>query len=107
EITTIFVVGFPDDIQEREFMNMFTFAPGFEGSMLKFPSTSEHEKKDSVSSTQDIDESGSDTHESDSSSTEPSVKEKSGKNKELDAEKKTSSIEKDKEGSPTSQKKQI
>ncbi|KAJ3348737.1 hypothetical protein HDU83_001079 [Entophlyctis luteolus] len=37
EITTIFVVGFPEDIQEREFQNMFTFASGFEAATLKFP----------------------------------------------------------------------
>ncbi|KAF8204684.1 hypothetical protein BJ912DRAFT_5342 [Pholiota molesta] len=32
EISTIFVVGFPEDMQEREFQNMFTFSPGFEGA---------------------------------------------------------------------------
>ncbi|KAI9343733.1 hypothetical protein DFJ73DRAFT_627056, partial [Zopfochytrium polystomum] len=37
EITTIFVVGFPEDIHEREFQNMFTFAAGFEAATLKFP----------------------------------------------------------------------
>ncbi|KAJ3114251.1 cell cycle RNA binding protein whi3 [Physocladia obscura] len=37
EITTIFVVGFPEDIQDREFQNMFIFAPGFEAATLKFP----------------------------------------------------------------------
>lgn len=56
-ITTIFVVGFPDDMlvsrghrraarklgrctdrQEREFQNIFTFSPGFEAATLKFPS---------------------------------------------------------------------
>lgn len=52
-ISTIFVVGFPDDmsvsdipfgeltcLQEREFQNIFTFAPGFEAATLKFPSGS-------------------------------------------------------------------
>ncbi|KND03577.1 uncharacterized protein SPPG_01052 [Spizellomyces punctatus DAOM BR117] len=38
EITTIFVVGFPDDMQEREFQNMFTFSSGFEAATLKIPS---------------------------------------------------------------------
>ncbi|TPX60889.1 hypothetical protein PhCBS80983_g01501 [Powellomyces hirtus] len=38
EITTIFVVGFPDDMLEREFQNMFTFSSGFEAATLKIPS---------------------------------------------------------------------
>ncbi|CAJ0838667.1 12212_t:CDS:2 [Entrophospora sp. SA101] len=37
EISTIFVVGFPDDMQEREFQNMFIFSPGFEAATLKIP----------------------------------------------------------------------
>ncbi|KZT42966.1 hypothetical protein SISSUDRAFT_798797 [Sistotremastrum suecicum HHB10207 ss-3] len=37
EISTIFVVGFPDDMQEREFQNMFTFSKGFEAASLKIP----------------------------------------------------------------------
>ncbi|KAG8962883.1 hypothetical protein FRC03_003670 [Tulasnella sp. 419] len=37
EISTIFVVGFPDDMQEREFQNMFTFSQGFEAATLKIP----------------------------------------------------------------------
>ncbi|KAJ2608340.1 hypothetical protein H4S08_004485 [Coemansia sp. RSA 1365] len=37
DITTIFVVGFPDDMREREFQNMFTFSPGFEAATLKIP----------------------------------------------------------------------
>ena len=54
EISTIFVVGFPDDMQvryivypnchpsrkspqEREFQNMFTFSCGFEAATLKIP----------------------------------------------------------------------
>jgi len=37
EISTIFVVGFPDDMLEREFQNMFIFAPGFEAATLKSP----------------------------------------------------------------------
>ena len=53
-ISTIFVVGFPDDMlvsarldgqcsadeKEREFQNIFTFASGFEAATLKFPSGS-------------------------------------------------------------------
>jgi len=38
EITTIFVVGFPEDMGEREFVNMFTFCTGFEAAILKIPS---------------------------------------------------------------------
>ncbi|PVU97749.1 hypothetical protein BB559_001928 [Furculomyces boomerangus] len=49
EITTIFVVGFPDDMTEREFVNMFTFSPGFEAAMLKVPSAEEMEKEGSGS----------------------------------------------------------
>ncbi|KAI0832831.1 hypothetical protein BC628DRAFT_1309139 [Trametes gibbosa] len=37
EISTIFVVGFPDDMSEREFQNMFTFSAGFEAATLKIP----------------------------------------------------------------------
>ncbi|KDQ64155.1 hypothetical protein JAAARDRAFT_43328 [Jaapia argillacea MUCL 33604] len=37
EISTIFVVGFPDDMSEREFQNMFTFSLGFEAATLKIP----------------------------------------------------------------------
>jgi hypothetical protein len=37
EISTIFVVGFPEDLQEREFQNMFIFSPGFEAATLKTP----------------------------------------------------------------------
>ncbi|TBU43291.1 hypothetical protein BD309DRAFT_116585 [Dichomitus squalens] len=37
EISTIFVVGFPDDMSEREFQNMFTFSVGFEAATLKIP----------------------------------------------------------------------
>ncbi|KAI8384227.1 uncharacterized protein BYT42DRAFT_611945 [Radiomyces spectabilis] len=36
DVTTIFVVGFPDDMMEREFQNMFTFCPGFEAASLKW-----------------------------------------------------------------------
>nr|XP_018266045.1 uncharacterized protein I303_00014 [Kwoniella dejecticola CBS 10117]OBR88203.1 hypothetical protein I303_00014 [Kwoniella dejecticola CBS 10117] len=39
-ISTIFVVGFPEDMSEREFQNIFTFAPGFEAATLKLPSGS-------------------------------------------------------------------
>ncbi|KAI8084626.1 uncharacterized protein BX664DRAFT_316172 [Halteromyces radiatus] len=38
EISTIFVVGFPEDMLEREFQNMFIFSPGFEAATLKLPS---------------------------------------------------------------------
>lgn len=34
-ISTIFIIGFPDDFRERELNNMFLFAPGFEGAVLK------------------------------------------------------------------------
>ncbi|KIY52282.1 hypothetical protein FISHEDRAFT_35486, partial [Fistulina hepatica ATCC 64428] len=37
DISTVFVVGFPDDMQEREFQNMFTFSSGFEAATLKVP----------------------------------------------------------------------
>ncbi|KAF8592691.1 hypothetical protein K439DRAFT_30515 [Ramaria rubella] len=37
EISTIFVVGFPEDMHEREFQNMFTFSLGFEAATLKIP----------------------------------------------------------------------
>jgi hypothetical protein len=36
QVTTIFVVGFPEDMQEREFQNMFMFSPGFEASSLQW-----------------------------------------------------------------------
>ncbi|KAI7904002.1 uncharacterized protein BX663DRAFT_542300 [Cokeromyces recurvatus] len=36
DVTTIFVVGFPDDMSEREFQNMFTFCQGFEAASLKW-----------------------------------------------------------------------
>ncbi|WWC67413.1 uncharacterized protein I206_101321 [Kwoniella pini CBS 10737] len=39
-ISTIFVVGFPEDMSEREFQNIFTFASGFEAATLKLPSGS-------------------------------------------------------------------
>ena len=35
DISTIFIIGFPDDFKERELLNMFLFAPGFEGAVLK------------------------------------------------------------------------
>ncbi|GAA5888809.1 hypothetical protein JCM6882_002861 [Rhodosporidiobolus microsporus] len=37
DISTIFVVGFPDDMTEREFQSMFLFADGFEAATLKVP----------------------------------------------------------------------
>lgn len=39
EISTLFLAGFPEDITDREFSNMFLFAKGFEASMLKYPNT--------------------------------------------------------------------
>ncbi|KAL1921496.1 uncharacterized protein VTP21DRAFT_11212 [Calcarisporiella thermophila] len=44
EISTIFVVGFPEDMQEREFQNMFLFCPGFEAATLKVPQNLEGEE---------------------------------------------------------------
>lgn len=38
EISTLFVVGFPENMQEREFQNMFMFSSGFEAATLKVPS---------------------------------------------------------------------
>ncbi|GAA5850429.1 hypothetical protein JCM5353_002718, partial [Sporobolomyces roseus] len=35
EISTLFVTGFPDDMLEREFQNVFLFAEGFEAATLK------------------------------------------------------------------------
>lgn len=35
DISTIFIIGFPDDFKERELINMFLFASGFEGAVLK------------------------------------------------------------------------
>lgn len=43
EISTIFVVGFPEDMQEREFQNMFMFSPGFEAATLKVPNGNKDE----------------------------------------------------------------
>ncbi|OAD77475.1 hypothetical protein PHYBLDRAFT_131156 [Phycomyces blakesleeanus NRRL 1555(-)] len=37
EVSTLFIVGFPEDMQEREFQNMFIFSPGFEAATLKVP----------------------------------------------------------------------
>lgn len=39
EISTVFVIGFPEDMDEREFQNMFIFCPGFEAATLKVPAT--------------------------------------------------------------------
>lgn len=36
DVTTIFVVGFPEDMAEREFQNMFIFCQGFEAASLKW-----------------------------------------------------------------------
>ncbi|OMJ18290.1 Cell wall integrity protein scw1 [Smittium culicis] len=45
EITTIFVVGFPEDMKEREFQNMFTFSSGFEAATLKLPTSEDYDKE--------------------------------------------------------------
>ncbi|KAL6622278.1 hypothetical protein LY90DRAFT_697713 [Neocallimastix californiae] len=45
EITTIFVVGFPDDMNEREFQNMFIFNQGFEAATLKIPAPNKDGRK--------------------------------------------------------------
>ncbi|KAG1057063.1 hypothetical protein G6F46_011790 [Rhizopus delemar] len=44
DISTIFVVGFPEDMQEREFQNMFMFSSGFEAATLKVPSSKDGEE---------------------------------------------------------------
>ncbi|KAI9362405.1 hypothetical protein BD770DRAFT_441065 [Pilaira anomala] len=44
DISTIFVVGFPEDMQEREFQNMFMFSPGFEAATLKVPNETKDEE---------------------------------------------------------------
>lgn len=46
EISTLFLAGFPDDITDREFSNMFLFAKGFEASMLKYPNTGSVQKSE-------------------------------------------------------------
>ncbi|KAJ1657731.1 hypothetical protein IWQ61_002919 [Dispira simplex] len=51
EITTIFVVGFPEDMQEREFQNMFTFSPEFEAATLKIPPSGNSSDGDETVST--------------------------------------------------------
>ncbi|WFD21900.1 Checkpoint protein hus1 [Malassezia equina] len=43
EISTLFMAGFPEDMTDREFSNMFLFAKGFEASMLKYPQPSKSE----------------------------------------------------------------
>lgn len=45
EISTLFVVGFPEDMQEREFQNMFVFSSGFEAATLKVPMTKEEKEE--------------------------------------------------------------
>ncbi|KAJ1944496.1 hypothetical protein GGF37_002166, partial [Kickxella alabastrina] len=46
EVCTIFVVGFPDDMKEREFQNMFTFSSGFVAARLTIPSADDIAEKD-------------------------------------------------------------
>ncbi|CDS06633.1 Putative RNA recognition domain-containingprotein [Lichtheimia ramosa] len=48
EISTIFVVGFPEDMQEREFQNMFIFSPGFEAATLKVPEEEDSSNKKQI-----------------------------------------------------------
>lgn len=48
EISTIFVVGFPEDMQEREFQNMFIFSPGFEAATLKVPEEEDMNNKKQI-----------------------------------------------------------
>ena len=43
EISTLFMAGFPEDMTDREFSNMFLFAKGFEASMLKYPQPTKSE----------------------------------------------------------------
>lgn len=50
DVTTIFVVGFPDDMQEREFQNMFIFSKGFEAASLKWHCRDQQEDQDIYSS---------------------------------------------------------
>lgn len=50
DVTTIFVVGFPDDMQEREFQNMFIFSKGFEAASLKWHCRDQQEDQDMFSS---------------------------------------------------------
>lgn len=51
DVTTIFVVGFPDDMHEREFQNMFIFAKGFEAASLKWHCKDQQEDQDMCHST--------------------------------------------------------
>ncbi|CAG8583099.1 8_t:CDS:2 [Ambispora leptoticha] len=62
EISTIFVVGFPEDMQEREFQNMFIFSPGFEAATLKVP----HKDSASSSAGEESDEANGSTGSSSS-----------------------------------------
>ncbi|KAL0086653.1 hypothetical protein F4703DRAFT_1792888 [Phycomyces blakesleeanus] len=48
EISTIFVVGFPEDMHEREFQNMFIFSSGFEAATLKVPSKDGEEDQTAI-----------------------------------------------------------
>lgn len=50
DVTTIFVVGFPDDMSEREFQNMFTFSPGFEAASLKWHCKDQEDEQGGVGS---------------------------------------------------------
>ncbi len=52
EISTIFVVGFPPDVREREFQNLFMFASGFEGASLKVPEQSIEQSDESLTAGQ-------------------------------------------------------
>ncbi|RCI03549.1 cell cycle RNA binding protein whi3 [Rhizopus stolonifer] len=48
EISTLFVVGFPEDMQEREFQNMFVFSSGFEAATLKIGFVKFRTRKDAL-----------------------------------------------------------
>jgi hypothetical protein len=50
DVTTIFVVGFPEDMVEREFQNMFTFCHGFEAASLKWHCKDGQEEEFTVAS---------------------------------------------------------
>ncbi|WFD42678.1 hypothetical protein MPSI1_001326 [Malassezia psittaci] len=72
EISTLFIAGFPDDITEREFANMFLFAKGFEASMLKFPGPQPSRGGNGVDDSTDKSHAN-DIHEKDSSAQDSSA----------------------------------
>lgn len=52
------MAGFPDNITEREFANMFLFAKGFEASMLKYPTPAMPMRTDDVDGRKPMDRRG-------------------------------------------------